>query len=226
MRFLSRSAWQIGALAISVSLFNACSSGDSDSENVEPVEAGAAEGVGAEHEGAVPPPAAVPAPVQQEQIAAPIDTPAATTAPAIAGSATRRVMYVKSSGTPVREKANSKAKILNKLNRGDHILVNIEGEWARLDQGGYIAMKGLSEKGIAPVKGAVRWSGGRPGAVKPAKPNPNAPVKAPPAIQDAKPAAAEPTPPPPHLPSADSPAGAGVAPDTDAGDAASGDSAE
>lgn len=209
MRFLSRSAWQIGALAISVSLLNACSSGGSDdAESIDPV----APEVEAEQEAAAPPPAAsAPAPVQQEQITTPLDGPAPTTPPAFSGSATRRVLYVKANGTPVREKANSKATVLSKLKRGDHLLVNIEGDWARLDQGGYIAMKALSEKGIAPPKKPVRWKGGRAGAVKPAKPNPRAPVKADPVKQDVKSAApVDATPPPP---SADSPAGAGVAPD-------------
>lgn len=206
MRFLSRSAWQIGALAISISLFNACTSGGSDGEDAEPVEPTAQESEEAGQEAAVPPPAAS---LPQEQLSAPVDTPVAATPPAVSGSATRRVLYVKANGTPVREKANSKAKILSKLKRGDHILVNIEGEWARLDQGGYIAMTGLSEKGIAPPKKPVRWTGGRGGAVKPAKPNPNAPVKAEPAKPDVKQVPAE-VPPPP---SADSPAGAGVAPD-------------
>lgn len=202
MRFSSRTTWQIGAIILGLGFLGACSSSEEEEGISEPIAAESADTT----EAAVPPPAPV---APESQTVEPVSEPATSAAPpaTVGGSATRRVMYVKANGTAVREKADAKSRVLSKLNRGDHILVTIEGDWAHTDEGGYIAMKGLSEKGIGRTKGSVRWSGGNSGAVK--GPKVKKPAKQPAKTPDGAPPV-NPTPPP----SADSPAGAGVAPDS------------
>lgn len=156
MRFSSRTLLRVGAVVLCGALFNGCTKKDENLDGeVEPVEATGAE------EAAVPP--APPAVEQSTSPATTVETGGVTSAPstvAPSGSATRRVLYVKTNGTAVREKPENNARVLSKLDRGDHLLVNIEGEWARTDQGGYISMKALSEKGIGRTRAAVRWRGG------------------------------------------------------------------
>ena len=88
--------------------------------------------------------------------------PAADSTAPMMMNTSRRVMYVKANGTAVREKAEPKAAVVRKLDRGDHILVTIEGDWARTDDGKYIAVKSLSEKGIGRGKKDASWSAGNP----------------------------------------------------------------
>ncbi len=175
MLFSSRTVWQIGAAVLCAAFLNACSKNeenlDGEEEPVEPT---------AETEAAVPP--ATPAEVEHSAspaLPAEVETvPSAPSQPVVSGSATRRVLYVKSSGTAVREKPEANARILSKLDKGDHLLVDIQGDWARTEQGGYIAMKALSEKGIGRSKSAVRWSSGNGDAVKPKKAEKGAAKKA------------------------------------------------
>lgn len=83
--------------------------------------------------------------------------------PAHAANVLRRVMYVKANGAVMREKPDAKSKVVRRLTKGDHFLVNIDGEWAKTDDGKYISMKSLSEKGIGRAKRGAAWTGGRPG---------------------------------------------------------------
>jgi hypothetical protein len=93
----------------------------------------------------------------------------ATPAPA-AGQASgsmasgRRVMYVKVNGAALRDRPDPKAQVLSVLEKGDHMLVTVEGDWARTDDGKYVSMKVLSEKGVGRNKKDAAWSAGRPAA--------------------------------------------------------------
>jgi hypothetical protein len=99
--------------------------------------------------------------------------PAPTESVALQASA-RRVMYVKYDGVAIREKADAKSKRLGKLKKGDHVLVTLEGEWARTDDGKFIAIKGLSERGVGPSKKEATWSsGGKPADASLATPSPS-----------------------------------------------------
>ncbi|MCX6118317.1 MAG: hypothetical protein NT027_12300 [Proteobacteria bacterium] len=75
-----------------------------------------------------------------------VSSPAAGDVPVASGN--RRVMYVKSNGVKIYSESASSSKVIGKLKKGDHLLVNIDGEWDRTDDGKFIAMKDLSEKGI------------------------------------------------------------------------------
>jgi hypothetical protein len=140
----------------------------SNSENDDSMEAGEPVDAAAAPEEKSPeaptPPAssiAVPSdPAGQPAVAAPSAAPLMKTG--------RRVMYVKVNGAVLRETADPKGKALGKLDKGDHILVTVEGDWARTDDGKYISAKVLSDKGIGRGKKDARWSGGSPGAVAPA----------------------------------------------------------
>ena len=93
---------------------------------------------------------------------APSAAPASTASQAGASSTGRRVMYVKVSGAALRERPEPKARVLGTLEKGDHMLVTIEGDWARTDDGKFVSVKVLSEKGIGRGKKDAAWSAGRP----------------------------------------------------------------
>jgi hypothetical protein len=113
--------------------------------------------------------------------AAPV-TPPASESP---GSGTvmntaRRVMYVSVDNAVMREKPEQKSKIVGKASKGDHFLVAIEGDWAKLDSGVYMSVKVLSEKAVGRPKKEAAWAQGaaelpaklpgKPKAKLPAKP--------------------------------------------------------
>jgi len=72
----------------------------------------------------------------------------------------RRVMYVSVDNAVMREKAEQKSKIVGKASKGDHFLVAIEGDWAKLDSGAYMSVKVLSEKAVGRPKKDAAWSQG------------------------------------------------------------------
>lgn len=84
----------------------------------------------------------------------------APAAPAAMMNSSRRVMYVKVDGAVLRDKADPKAKVIGKLDKGDHLLVSVEGDWAHTDDGKFISTKVLSDKGIGRKKNGAAWSGG------------------------------------------------------------------
>lgn len=169
--FTSQKQWLVIAALSAMSLAS-CTSNDSEDDQSmeveEPVDA-APEESGA----STPSPAESTAP--SEPSTSPEATPSSSVAtqsapsPApeaapVAGSSSvsssMRVMYVKFDGVALREKPDAKSKKVGKLNRGDHRLVAVEGEWARTQDGKYIAMKSLSERGIGPNRKGAQWSGG------------------------------------------------------------------
>jgi len=87
----------------------------------------------------------------------------------------RRVMYVSVDNAVMRENPEPKAKIVGKASKGDHFLVAIEGDWAKLDGGGYMSLKVLSEKAVGRSKKDAAWSQGA--AELPAKPPAKLPTK-------------------------------------------------
>jgi hypothetical protein len=149
-------------------------------ERTEPVEdepmaeAASAPGAGTEE---TKPVDAAPLSPQSPQVS-PVATPPAPSSEQQAQSTLnsagshRRVMYVKQNGTSVRATADKAGKVIAKLNKGDHLLVNIEGEWARTDEGKFISIEDLSEKGIGRgVRQAPKWSGSQSKTSKKTKEN-------------------------------------------------------
>jgi hypothetical protein len=94
-------------------------------------------------------------------------SPAPSSSAAMSGG--NRVMYVKVNGAVMRETPDPKGQSAGVLEKGDHFLVTVEGDWARTDTGKYISLKVLSEKGIARDKKKAHWSGGHPSAPKKVK---------------------------------------------------------
>jgi hypothetical protein len=138
--------------------------GDAADGEPDPESAPAAAGNDGEDsaaEKALPP--ATEAPTADGRPTETIATPQAEKAPVAAGfSELRRVMYVKANKTALRASADKNAKAVGTLNRGDHILVNIEGEWARTDDGKYISMSQLSDKGIGrKAAKKAKWHSGK-----------------------------------------------------------------
>jgi hypothetical protein len=72
----------------------------------------------------------------------------------------KRVLYVKVDTANMREQPDRKAKVVGKASRGEHFLVTIEGDWAKTEDGKYISMKVLSERGVGRVKKAADWGQG------------------------------------------------------------------
>ena len=160
--------------ALSTLGLSACSTtseNDSSLESEDPVEAAESESVAS--------PATAPEARPVNSVALPSEPaamPAASAVPARSGSmmnTSRRVMYVKVDGAVLREKAEPKANVVGKLEKGDHLLVTIDGDWAKTDDGKFISTKVLSEKGIGRGKKGAAWSGGKPavtsGTAAPAK---------------------------------------------------------
>lgn len=160
------------------------SSSQEEAEVSEPVEASEPEAA----EPSLPQPEAPSAveaqssvPAEQPAAVQPPPTQVAPTQPTMpAGSVSHRVMYVKVDGTKVYEKPDMKSKVVGKLEKGDHRLVDIEGEWAKTQDGRYISMKSLSDKGVGRRKKAGAWTnpdGTKSAPVAPAKEKKSVPAK-------------------------------------------------
>jgi hypothetical protein len=168
---------------LTVGGLTACSSGKQDDESMEmkePVEAAPAEPGAPEAK----PSSSVAAPQEPAAVAAPAPMP--SVGPVM--NTSRRVMYVKVDGAVLREKAEAKAKIVGKLEKGDHLLVTLEGDWAKTDDGKFISAKVLSEKGVGRGKKDASWSGGtkQDPATKKSEPVKTDDAKAAPAKNDVK----------------------------------------
>ena len=136
---------------LTVTGLTACTSSNEDDatlEMKEPVDAAPAESTVPEAK----PSSSVAVPQSPAAVAAPVPGPLMNTS--------RRVMYVKVGGAVLRENAEPKAKVVGKLEKGDHLLVTVEGDWARTDDGKFVSTKVLSEKGIGRGKKDAAWSGG------------------------------------------------------------------
>lgn len=166
------------ALALNFGLSGCSSSGEDDAslEVTEPVEATPQEPAEATAQAPAPSnvaaEAATAAPVQPET--PPSSAAAAPNQPELQGSGTmmntsRRVLYVKVDTAVLREQADTKAKIVGKANRGDHFLVSIEGDWAKTEDGKYISMKVLSERGVGRQKKLADWGQAQTQPEKPKK---------------------------------------------------------
>lgn len=180
MMFTSKKQWLVIA-ALAIVNVASCTSNDSeDDESMEveePIDAAPESAEEAQSPeptdaaSAVPgsDPAALPEAKPSDSVSTAPSTSSPDVAPVAAtakASSSERVMYVKYDGVAIREKPDSRSKRLGKLNRGDHRLVTIEGDWARTSDGKYIAMKSLSEKGVGAKRKGAQWSGGGSGAVE------------------------------------------------------------
>ena len=166
----SRVRWVVGACIVASANFVSCSSSkeenDTSLEATEPKEEDAATADAADKTEAPAAKTAKEAPATPAAVSVPMAAPSAPSpagsgsGAAASASAGRRVMYVKTDNTPMREAADAKGKVVGKLNKGDHILVTIDGAWSRTDDGKFIATKSLSEKGIGRGKADATWGGG------------------------------------------------------------------
>ncbi len=68
---------------------------------------------------------------------------------------TQLVMYVRKNGTSVLSQPNGKAHAT--MDRGDHAVVTIEGQWARTASGQYIALGSLTRNSVGRDRGANDW---------------------------------------------------------------------
>jgi hypothetical protein len=84
-------------------------------------------------------------------------------------NSSHRVMYVKASGAKLFDKASKDASVVGKLKKGDHLLVTIEGDWARTEQGQFVPLNSLSQKGVGRPKTPAHWSGGSKSSHRAAK---------------------------------------------------------
>ncbi len=148
-----------------------CSSTEDDAsmESTEPVEAAPADASSqaqpaadqaqpseeAKAQAEAPPPA-----LETPPAAASTPTPTKESAVEASGApmnTSRRVMYVKVDSAVLREQPEAKSKVVGTASRGDHFLVSVEGDWAKTEDGRYISMKVLSEKGVGRSKKSADW---------------------------------------------------------------------
>jgi hypothetical protein len=181
---LNRKLFSLVAVFLAATSCTSTDSQDDQSmEMEEPVEASAAGAEGDEPQVAAPEeakptvqsdsavssavdPMSAPASVPASSVA-PVTTPAANMVSSPRNDA--RVMYVKSDGVAMRESPDPKSKIVGKLKRGDHRLVTVDGDWARTEDGKFIALTGLTQRGVSRLKKDVKWSVGAKGPKAAAK---------------------------------------------------------
>jgi len=179
------------------SLHMGCTMFSGDEETDEPVDETSAEEaespstpVAAE----APPAAPVSEAPRSEPAAAPQTSPAdsASAPSASVASSNRRVMYAKSDGVKVYDSPSLQGKVLTKLEKGDHLLVEVEGDWAKTQDGRYIAVNTLSSKGVGRNKKAGAWSPPNVNSVPQQKARAKTPPPAAEKAKDTQPAAADP----------------------------------
>jgi hypothetical protein len=146
-----------------------CSSTEDDAsmESTEPVEAAPADAPSQEQPSAEQAPPSDESKSQAEAPPPALETPpSAAATPSkkaeseVSGNpmnTSRRVLYVKVDSAVLREQPEAKAKVVGTASRGDHFLVSVEGDWAKTEDGRYISMKVLSEKGVGRSKKAADW---------------------------------------------------------------------
>lgn len=83
------------------------------------------------------------------------DAAAISSGGAGSGSENAVVRYVKTKKCAVLDAPNGKA--VHHLSKGDHILVTIDGAWARTAEGQYIAAKHLTAQGVGRPRQPSRW---------------------------------------------------------------------
>ncbi len=101
---------------------------------------------------------AMPPPVESMPMQQAEDIPAAVAAPEAAPQAEvvtydmptsgRVVLYSKKNNTKIFSETNKNSKVIGVLEQGDHELVEVQGEWARLNSGHFVMVKELSRKAI------------------------------------------------------------------------------
>lgn len=77
--------------------------------------------------------------------------------PSMVDPSGKRVLYVSANKAVMRDGPTESANVIKKLRKGDHFLFSVEGDWAKTDEGGYVSMKNLSEKGIGRKKSKPKW---------------------------------------------------------------------
>lgn len=164
-----------------------CSSTEDDAsmESTDPVEAAPADTAPAEASSQEQPAAEQAPPTNESKAETPppaletspsaAATPTTEAAPEASGSlmnTSRRVMYVKVDSAVLRGQPEAKAKVVGTASRGDHFLVSVEGDWAKTEDGRYISMKVLSEKGVGRAKKSADWGQSQGSQEKPKKKQP------------------------------------------------------
>lgn len=79
----------------------------------------------------------------------------APVAEAAVADGSQLVMYVKRSGTSVYSQPNGSATF--QLEKGDHVLITVEGQWARTPSGQFIKLSQLSQKSVGRDRTGGSW---------------------------------------------------------------------
>lgn len=147
--------------SLSAVLISACASTPAEQEGSEET---ASDAAAATHADSSAPPApdsaAAPAPEAPPGGGSGVGAPSESPSMQQPMNSSRRVLYVKVGGAKIFDKAGG-GSVVGKLKKGDHMLVNVEGDWARTDDEKFISMKNLSSKGVGRAKPAAAWSGPR-----------------------------------------------------------------
>lgn len=67
------------------------------------------------------------------------------------------VRYVTANSLNIRESASTEAKVVGMLHRGDTVVVELEGDWAKLSNGHYVSAKLLSSEPIGRERKQKEW---------------------------------------------------------------------
>lgn len=108
-------------------------------------------------EAATPPSDSATAPVAAPATPVVDATPAQPTAAPMPGGS---VLYVKVAKAQVKEQPNAGARTVGELQRGDHIYVQVEGEWAKFGENKYVSTSSLTEQGVGRTRRKASWSKG------------------------------------------------------------------
>ena len=69
----------------------------------------------------------------------------------------RSVWYVRANATPVHSQPNTSADSIGKLNRGDNVLIKVDGDWGELSPGRWVQIEGLSRKPVGRNRNSKAW---------------------------------------------------------------------
>lgn len=156
MTLARRTNWFGLAMIIGILALGGCFGGSDQEESTAPeatADEAPAEPAAAPAE---PAPAEQPAAVEPAPAPAPVAAPAPAPAPA-APAGKGIVRYVKAAVAVIRDKPDTKGKEIGKLEKGDNILVQINGEWAEIGPGKYVSVKDLSEQAVGRPKKKKGW---------------------------------------------------------------------
>jgi len=69
-----------------------------------------------------------------------------------------RVKYVQKGSVSVYSDASEGSSVVRTARKGDHLLVEVSGDWAKVSSGGFIKVADLTDKAVGRPRSSGRWN--------------------------------------------------------------------